>query len=362
MRFHIIPPFHTFANMLSSGCPFTQKAILWCKMMKLENTDFNHHIMWYGCPYEADIKCDELIDILSKEEIESVYGVNAPAHGKSGVVGDLVYAKFNKRIIIELRKRLQPFDFILCFYGAGAADIVNVYNKSKAIVVEPGIGNYHIPLPGAIHAYESYACFYFNHGKINKEVPSWKDMVVPPCFDTDYFDFSEKPGSYFLFIGRIIASKGINIAIDLAIRHNFELRIAGKVPDDDSVDMSKLPPNVKYVGYVSGRERVELFKNAKALIMPTLYIEPFGYTMMESLMCGTPVISTDWGSFTEHITDGYNGYRCRQLVDFDHAIENIEKIDRYNCRMYSMKFNLANSKIKNDKFYAGLLRDHIKLS
>ena len=49
--------------------------------------------------------------------------------------------------------------------------------------------------------------------------------------------------------------------------------------------------------------------------MPTLYVEPFGY-----MMCGCPVITTDHGSFSEHVKQGWDGYRCRTFNDFCHAI------------------------------------------
>jgi glycosyltransferase involved in cell wall biosynthesis len=54
-------------------------------------------------------------------------------------------------------------------------------------------------------------------------------------------------------------------------------------------------------------------------------------------MCGTPVISTDWGAFTETVIQGFNGYRCRYLGEFIRAAEKVKQLDRASIREHAAK-------------------------
>lgn len=85
---------------------------------------------------------------------------------------------------------------------------------------------------------------------------------------------------------------------------------------------------MKFIGLVTGEEKVELFRNAKALLVPSEYVEPFGIVNIEALSVGTPIITSDFGAFPEIVEQGFNGFRCRTLGDFLEAIKNINKLDR----------------------------------
>ena len=90
--------------------------------------------------------------------------------------------------------------------------------------------------------------------------------------------------------------------------------------------------NLKYMGVVSNLgERKNILSKAKAMFMPTMYLEPFGLSGVESLLSGTPVISTDWASFSEWNLHGYTGYRCRTFSEFCWAANNIDSIDNEFC-------------------------------
>jgi glycosyltransferase involved in cell wall biosynthesis len=66
---------------------------------------------------------------------------------------------------------------------------------------------------------------------------------------------------------------------------------------------------------------------AKAVFVPTQYFEPFGGVAVEAQMCGTPVISSDFGVFNETVLHGITGYRCRTLDQYVWAINNVHKLD-----------------------------------
>jgi glycosyltransferase involved in cell wall biosynthesis len=163
--------------------------------------------------------------------------------------------------------------------------------------------------------------------------PSFWDTVIPHYIDPDEFLYSSDKSNYGLFLGRIIPSKGIGIILDLA----------KKLPDTDfviagngNVDQNKLPNNVKFVGVVKGEEKKNLLTNAKFLIAPSLYNEPFGLIVPESLVSGTPVITTDWGGFVENNKHEHTGFRCRTFDQFVHAIRNIDKIKNEDCKNFAL--------------------------
>ena len=67
-------------------------------------------------------------------------------------------------------------------------------------------------------------------------------------------------------------------------------------------------------------ERNHYMSRATAVLCPTQYIEPFNCVAVEAQLCGTPVISTDWGGFTETVEQGVSGFRCNYLGEFVDAI------------------------------------------
>ena len=97
--------------------------------------------------------------------------------------------------------------------------------------------------------------------------------------------------------------------------------------------------NEKHIVYrpaVGPKERAELLGNAKAVLMPTYYLEPFGGVNVEAQLCGTPVITSDWGAFPETVLHGVTGYRCRVFEEFCWAIKHIDNISPQMCRKWAM--------------------------
>jgi glycosyltransferase involved in cell wall biosynthesis len=154
------------------------------------------------------------------------------------------------------------------------------------------------------------------------------DAVIPNFFDVADFPFAEeRSDDYLLYLGRIIPRKGVQVAVDLAERMGKRLLVAGAGSVDCVPPVGQVRPlgsdggSVENLGMVSIERRGELLSRATAVLVPTQYLEPFGGVAVEAMLCGTPVLTTDWGAFTEYVDNGSNGQRCRVLRDFVAGVE-----------------------------------------
>lgn len=345
MRFHVLSLPHTVTRKDYSACAFTMKVLKFCKMM----TRRGHTIYHYGHK-DSEVECTEHIPVTFNEDLEKAYGSydwkkNFFQHNTS----DHAHQIFNQRAITEVGKRKQKGDFILCFWGYAHRPIFQAH--PECIPVEPGIGCTNEPCcPQNI--YESYSVMNQIYG-MYKRSPHWYDAVIPNYFDPEDFEFNDKPKDYYLFVGRIIGSKGVGIAVDVTRRIGAKLLIAGQ-GDLKSV-IGHVPDHVEIIGYVEPKQRCDLMKNAKAVLTPTHYNEPFGGVMVEALFCGTPVITTDWGAFAENNLHGVTGYRCRTMEQFEWACKNIDKIDRKTCHQWALNnFSLDRVALMYEEYFETL--------
>lgn len=154
----------------------------------------------------------------------------------------------------------------------------------------------------------------------------------------DMFHFSADAGTYLLFLGRISPEKCPDAAIRVAIRAGVPLRIAAKVDKADEIYFERVirplldHPLVEFLGEVGDATKGELLREALALIFPVDWPEPFGMVMIESLACGTPVISRSRGSVPEVIADGKTGFVCETEDEMVAAVARIGKLSRPTCR------------------------------
>jgi glycosyltransferase involved in cell wall biosynthesis len=154
------------------------------------------------------------------------------------------------------------------------------------------------------------------------------------------FEFNNKPKNYLAFLGRISPQKGPEYAIELAKKTNQRLVIAAKI---DLVDESYYEQVVKplidgkqisFIGEVDHEAKVDLLKNAKALISPLQWDEPFGIVNVEALACGTPVITINRGSMPEILVDGKVGFLCSNIDEMISKVADISTINRQACRKH----------------------------
>jgi glycosyltransferase involved in cell wall biosynthesis len=154
--------------------------------------------------------------------------------------------------------------------------------------------------------------------------------------DMQQFELCSTPDEYLLFFGRIHPDKGTAEAIDVAERAGLPLVIAGIVQDHDYFDRLVKPrldgDRVTYIGPVEATSRSELLGRARALLHLIDFDEPFGFSVVEAMACGTPVIANARGSMPEIIRDGENGFLVAGADEAVAAIHASAGIDRLAVR------------------------------
>jgi glycosyltransferase involved in cell wall biosynthesis len=139
-----------------------------------------------------------------------------------------------------------------------------------------------------------------------------------------------------LFFGRIHPDKGTAHAIEVARRTGRRLDIAGIVQDEQYFRAEVEPhldgEQIRYLGPVGAGERVDVLGGARALLHLIDFDEPFGYSVVEAMACGTPVIATARGSMTELIEHGMTGSLVTGLDDAVAAVEQVGRLDREAIR------------------------------
>jgi glycosyltransferase involved in cell wall biosynthesis len=154
--------------------------------------------------------------------------------------------------------------------------------------------------------------------------------------DTDAFAIDPRPGDHLLFFGRIHPDKGTGHAIAAAARAGRRLVIAGIVHDQRYFDEQVVPhlddDRVRYIGPVGAAERSAVLGAAHALLHLIDFDEPFGYSVVEAMACGTPVIAHPRGSMPELITDTVTGFLVDSADQAARAVEDAGSLDRAAIR------------------------------
>lgn len=178
------------------------------------------------------------------------------------------------------------------------------------------------------------------------------------------YEFNLKPKNYLLWLSIIMPEKGIAEAIDIAKLSNENLIISGNIPPEsrDYFDFRIKPlidgKKIQFVGASDFAKKVELLKNAKALIFPVKRPEPFGLVVIEAMACGTPVIAFKEGSLPELIEEGKTGFLVSSIEEACQSLKKIDKISREYCREYVQKnFGLKRMVNRYEKLYKKIIKN-----
>ena len=315
MRLHLVGIFHTQHTAAYSHCAFTGKALRFPKMLQRQG----YTVIEYSNA-GSEGGADEHVEMLSLDEFTRLYNRSATDfHGNDATVGSEGHQLFEQRLIPAMRERLQPEDIICHPFGHAHQQLMAEFPGHQH--VETGIG-YPTLMPNSFRIFESYAWMHYHQGKEGRNGKNY-EWVVPNYYDLDDWEPSYAPGEYLAFLGRITPLKGIDTIKAIADFSPWPIVLHGQ---GDPAPWAH--PNIEYRGPISGRERSEFLRNARALLAPTVFTEPFCGMAVEAMLCGTPVVAVDYGAMTETVTEGVMGYRCHTLQDWIDSIHAVGELDR----------------------------------
>jgi glycosyltransferase involved in cell wall biosynthesis len=175
--------------------------------------------------------------------------------------------------------------------------------------------------------------------------------------------------NYLAFLGRISPEKRPDRAIEIAQRARVPLRIAAKVDNADRQYFEQriqgllADPLIDFIGEIGDTQKADFLGNARALLFPIDWPEPFGLVLIEAMACGTPVIAYPNGAVTEIIEDGVTGFLVRNIEEAADAVARLPQLDRQQIRRrFEERFGVARMADDYLRIYAELARPSAPLS
>jgi glycosyltransferase involved in cell wall biosynthesis len=348
--------------------------------------------IWYPIPPEKYAGTEKIVYYLTEELVKRGHNVTLFASGNSKTSAKLISDR--KRSLTEdkipwedIFLGLEHFAFSFKKIKESNFDIVHTHGGAKSIFFQnfiktPLVYTSHgllspvsKKLPPLFEVLENYKeklnmCFISEAQRKLCPVKFKNSWVVYNGIDMNLFRFNSKPENYFIWVGRVEPKKGVENAIKVAKIAKIKLYLVGKIDPEkeeyfQTVIKPQLSEKIKYLGELSQKRLVNLYRKAKALIFPLEWNEPFGLTMAESQACGTPVITFKFGSTPEVVKDKKTGFVVpfldkngkKNIEGILEAIKNIDKIRRENCRKFvEENFTLEKMIDNYEKIYYQLIK------
>jgi glycosyltransferase involved in cell wall biosynthesis len=206
--------------------------------------------------------------------------------------------------------RLARAPLVTTIHGFSSTAILPAYERSRSSFVSISLADRSPSIPYVANVY---------HG-----------------VDVDELPFAPVPGDALVHFGRIHPDKGTADAIAIAARAGRRLVLCGIVQDEryfaEHIEPHVDGDRVVYLGSVGSERRAEVLGDAAALLHPIHFDEPFGLSVVESMICGTPVIAFRRGSMPEIVDDGVTGMLVANVEDAVAAVARVGDLDRIACR------------------------------
>ncbi len=256
-----------------------------------------------------------------------------------------------ERSLYEIDHVVRAFDQIEVAAHRGRFDVVHDHCGFTALALADRIA---VPCVHTLHGpfTPSTAAFYARHGHkaalvgiSRAQLASAPPGLAPLCsipnpIDLGEWELREHKQDYLLWVGRMTPEKGPHRAILAARAAGVPLVLAGVIQpgQQDFFDREVAPhvdgDRVRFLGEVGGTVKRSLFANARGLLMPIRWEEPFGMVMVEALACGTPVIAFAEGAARELIVHGQTGFLVDTEQAMAQAIGRLPEIHPRACRTW----------------------------
>lgn len=269
-------------------------------------------------------------------------------------------------MLFELKKRASEFD-VLHFHTEMIHFPVFGPEAGKSVTTLHG----RLDLKDVAAVYSACSSFGLVSISNSQRAPlpqaHWLATVyhgIPP----DQYAFHDHPnGGYLAFLGRIAPEKQPDLAIRLAVRAGIPLKIAAKVDAKDARYFESVVkpllqhPLVEYIGEIAHDRKSEFLGNARALLFPIHWPEPFGLVMIEAMASGTPVIAWKYGSVPEVVDEGLTGFVVTSEEETLAAIERAPSLDRRRVRStFERRFSAAAMAQGYIDVYSRLIGEYIE--
>lgn len=258
----------------------------------------------------------------------------------------------------------------------GAFDVVHAHSAAalslrRFVPDVPLVYTLHHPRDEKLSSYYHYFpdvhYIAISQDQKQREIPLPNVTVIHHGLDVSQYEWTDKPADYVAFVGRLSRVKGPHTAIDVARRAGIPIHVAGEVHEVDGefgereVWPRLKQPHVRYLGVIGMEQKRPLLRDARALLAPIEWHEPFGLILIEAMLSGCPVVAFPLGSVPELVEPGVTGFIVENASEMEAIIRPggpLDEFDRAACRARAVqRFSRERMVHDHEKLYRKILSE-----
>lgn len=313
--------------------------------------------VWVPVPPPAFGGTEAVVSVLCEELMRRGIDVTLCASGDSQTSAALHYVSQQSLRTADDLTDHAPYDWTHVALSLSEADEYDVVHNHAGelamamshLVNAPMLTTVHNPITcDARFVWDRYQGRYNTISYAQQErMPELRGAksagVVHNAIDVESFPFSTDKDDFLLFLSRLSPEKGPHLAIETARRLGMRLLMAGKVDGADRAYYKDViqplvdGKQVVFLGEADASAKRRLYRQARCLLMPLCWEEPFGLVMAEAMACGTPVVAFARGAAPEIIVDGETGYLVNDVDGMVEAVRKVAHIDPFRCRQHVLE-------------------------